>query len=329
MDKILLSHGGGGRKTTDLIETLFRNYLDDPLLTQMDDSAILEDNLVFSTDSFVVHPLFFPGGDIGELAISGTVNDIAVMGAKPLYLSIGFIIEEGFPVNSLEQILSSIQKTINSCGVRVVTGDTKVVEKGKCDGMYINTTGIGKIVFQKPPSIHRIKAGDVIILNGNIGLHGISVLLARDEFKIEADIKSDVAPLWNLIEKLSSFDIKFMRDPTRGGISQVLNEIVNNQHFGIEIQETALPITREVEGVCDILGFDPLHIANEGKIITIVDKKDAETVLKIMKNNKYGKHATIIGEITEKNKGMVILHTEFGTQRIIMPPTGEILPRIC
>lgn len=329
LDKIYLSHGGGGRKTGELIENLFQKYLDDPILKRMDDSAIIERDLVFSTDSYVVHPLFFPGGDIGELAVSGTVNDISVMGAQPLYLSVGFIIEEGFEIQALEKILRSIKDAAQTTRVRIVTGDTKVVEKGKCDGIYINTSGIGRYVFPNPPSINKITPGDQVLINGNIGLHGIAVLIARDEFKLDVEIKSDVAPLWNLIEKFRKYDVKFMRDATRGGVAQVLNEIVAEREFGIRIQEDELPISKEVEGVCDILGFDPLHIANEGKVIAVVGKSDADEVLSIMKDDPMGTDAKIIGEVIAEDHGMVVLQTSFGTERIVMPPSGEILPRIC
>lgn len=329
LDKIYLSHGGGGRKTGELIENLFQKYLDDPILKRMDDSAIIERDLVFSTDSYVVHPLFFPGGDIGELAVSGTVNDISVMGAQPLYLSVGFIIEEGFEIQKLEKILRSIKDVANTNRVRIVTGDTKVVEKGKCDGIYINTSGIGRYVFPNPPSINKITPGDQVLINGNMGLHGIAVLIARDEFKLDVKIRSDVAPLWNLIEKFRKYDVKFMRDATRGGVAQVLNEIVAEREFGIRIIEDELPISKEVEGVCDILGFDPLHIANEGKVVAVVGKDDADAVLSIMKDDPMGTDAKIIGEIIAEDNGMVVLETSFGTERIVMPPSGEILPRIC
>lgn len=329
LDKIYLSHGGGGRKTGELIENLFQKYLDDPILKRMDDSAIIERDLVFSTDSYVVHPLFFPGGDIGELAVSGTVNDISVMGAQPLYLSVGFIIEEGFEIQKLEKILRSIKDVANTNRVRIVTGDTKVVEKGKCDGIYINTSGIGRYVFPNPPSINKITPGDQVLINGNMGLHGIAVLIARDEFKLDVKIRSDVAPLWNLIEKFRKYDVKFMRDATRGGVAQVLNEIVAEREFGIRIIEDELPISKEVEGVCDILGFDPLHIANEGKVVAVVGKDDADAVLSIMKDDPMGTDAKIIGEVIAEDNGMVVLETSFGTERIVMPPSGEILPRIC
>jgi hydrogenase expression/formation protein HypE len=328
MDKILLSHGGGGQKTTDLIRDIIHKHFNDPLLEQMDDAAVLG-NLVFTTDSFVVNPIFFPGGDIGELAVSGTVNDISVMGAKPLYLSVGFIIEEGLEITDFEKILTSIRKAAEAAEIRIVTGDTKVVEKGKCDRIFINTSGIGEIVFSRPLAVERLEAGDVILINGAIGLHEVSVLTARNEFGLDIEVHSDVAPLWPMIRELKDLDIKFMRDPTRGGMAQVLNEIVQDMEFGVEIEETALPVIPEVAGVCEILGFDLLHLANEGKVIVAVAQEDAPKALEIMQAHPLGKGAAVIGRITEKNKGMVILKTTALSERIVMPPTGELVPRIC
>jgi hydrogenase expression/formation protein HypE len=328
MDKIMLAHGGGGQKTTDLIRNKIQKYFNDPLLSQMDDAAVL-DKLVFTTDSFVVEPLFFPGGDIGELAVSGTVNDIAVMGARPLYLSVGFIIEEGFEINDFEKLLESMKRTAEISPVRIVTGDTKVVDRGKCDGIYINTSGIGEIAFTPQPVAERIQPGDMVLINGPIGLHAISVLTARKEFGLDTEVLSDVTPLWSLIRQLQEFSVKFMRDPTRGGIAQVLNEIAGDRDFGIEIWEDSLPITREVAGVCEILGFDILHLANEGKVIVVAAEKDAEKILEIMENNPLGKGAKVIGKVTEKNKGMVTLKTTALSERIVLPPTGELIPRIC
>jgi len=328
MDKILLAHGGGGQKTTQLIQQRIQKYFCDPLLSQMDDGVVLG-NLVFTTDSFVVNPLFFPGGDIGELAVSGTVNDLAVMGARPLYMSVGFIIEEGFGVEDFERILASMQKAAETAGVRIVTGDTKVVERGKGDGIYINTSGIGEIEFSSPLELERVVPGDVLIINGPIGLHAVSVLVARQEFGLDTKVLSDVAPLWPLIKEFKPYDIKFMRDPTRGGIAQVFNEIVSGRDFGIEILEESLPVTPEVHGVCEILGFDVLHLANEGKVITIAPEVQAQKILKAMENHPLGKGASLIGRVTEKNKGMVTLKTTALSERIVLPPTGELVPRIC
>jgi len=328
MSKILLAHGGGGQKTTDLIRSKIHKHFNDPILQRMDDAAVI-DKLVFTTDSFVVSPIFFPGGDIGELAVSGTVNDLAVMGAKPLYLSVGFIIEEGLPEDDFEKIVESMKRAADFGEIRIVTGDTKVVEKGKCDKMFINTSGIGEIVFSPPPAVERIQPGDVVIINGPIGLHQAAIITARNEFGLDTTVLSDVTPLWPLIRQLSPFDIKFMRDPTRGGIAQVLNEITIDRDFGIELWEESLPVTPEVSGICDILGFDLLHLANEGKVIAIAPEKYSQQIISIMENDPKGKGAAVIGKITEKNKGIVSLKTTALSERIVLPPSGELIPRIC
>lgn len=331
MDKpqrILLSHGGGGHKTEELIRNVFQPYLNDPLLASMDDSAII-DNIVFTTDSFVVHPHFFPGGDIGKLAVSGTVNDITSMGAQPQYLSISFILEEGYKISDLKKILESIREAAHESGVRIVTADTKVVEKKSCDGVFINTSGIGNVVIQPPPSFNLIQPGDAIIINGEIGLHGIAVLLARSEFSMEGNILSDVAPLWSMIEKIKQYNIKFMRDPTRGGLAQTLNEIALSADVGISLDQHELPISPEVQNTCDLLGFDPLEIANEGKMLIICSDQDKQNILDILKSHPLGEKSQIIGTITSHHRKVVTLRTSLGTERIIMPPSGEILPRIC
>jgi len=328
MDKILISHGSGGKKTTDLLQNLFFKYFDDKTLKRLDDSAKIGGQ-VFTTDSFVVKPLFFSGGDIGKLAVCGTVNDISVMGAEPKYLSAAFIIEEGFKINDLEKIVSSMKKQAVNSGVRIVTGDTKVVEKGKCDGIYINTSGIGNLVFNKRPEYELIQSNDLIIINGFIGVHEIAVLSERNEFKLDLNVRSDVSCLWSLIKQLKSYNIKFMRDPTRGGIAQVLNEIVNKTEFGIKIEESKIPLTPQVSSVCEMLGFDPLYLANEGKVIIIVSKDDASKVLRKIKKHPLGKNSVIIGKVTEENKGYVTLKTKALSERIVMPPSGELLPRIC
>lgn len=328
MDRITLAHGGGGKKTEDIIRGIFQKYLNDPILAEMDDGAVLED-LVFSTDSFVVKPLFFPGGDIGRLAVSGTVNDIAVMGAQPLFLSLGFILEEGLELSVLGKILKSIRKAKEESGVRIVTGDTKVVERGKADGIYINSSGIGKLAVSPPPDRRRIEPGDLIVINGEIGLHGTAILVAREELGLKAEIKSDVAPLWPLIKEILSPEIKFMRDPTRGGLAAVLNEIVEAMSFGVRIWEDKLPVSEEVAGICEVLGFDPLQLANEGKVVVFVKKEAADTVLDKMLSHPLGRKAKVIGEVTEEFPGKAVLKTTLGTHRIIEQPMGELLPRIC
>jgi len=328
MDKVLLAHGGGGSKSAELTRRVFQRFLHDPLLLEMDDAARLPGQ-VFSTDSFVVKPLFFPGGDIGRLAVCGTVNDLAVMGAEPLYLSIAFIIEEGFSVMQLEKILASIARACRESGARIVCADTKVVERGKADGIFINTSGIGRPLFKKPVQPSRVRPGDVILVNGPLGLHGVSVLTARGEFGLKGKIKSDVAPLWGLIKKCRSLDIPFMRDPTRGGLAQTLNELAQGKKFGVRILESELPIPRKVAAVCDLLGFDPLHVANEGKVVMVVARRDAAKALKMMRSHLLGKDARVIGEITSENPGRVTMATRTGSERIVMAPVGEILPRIC
>lgn len=328
MDKILLAHGGGGSKSVELTRSLFQRFLRDPLLMEMNDAARLPGQ-VFTTDSFVVKPLFFPGGDIGRLAVCGTVNDMAVMGAEPLYLSVAFIIEEGFPVAQLEKILASIARACRESGIRVVCADTKVVEKGKADGLFINTAGIGRPLFKKPVTPARIRPGDAILVNGPLGLHGVSVLTARGEFGLRGKINSDVAPLWGLIKKCRNLDVPFMRDPTRGGLAQTLNELVHKKKFGARIVEEKLPIPKKVAAVCDLLGFDPLHVANEGKVVMVVSRRDAVKALKILCRHPLGKGTRLIGEITVENPGRVVMATRAGSERIVMPPIGEILPRIC
>ncbi|MDD8012998.1 MAG: hydrogenase expression/formation protein HypE [Acidobacteriota bacterium] len=328
MDKVLLAHGGGGSKSAELVEKVFRRFLHDPLLLEMDDAARLPGQ-VFTTDSFVVRPHFFPGGDIGRLAVCGTVNDLAVMGAEPLYLSIGFIIEEGFPVAALEKILASIAAACRESRARIVCADTKVVEKGKADGLFINTSGIGRPAFKKTVAAARVKPGDTVLVNGPLGLHGISVLTARGEFGLRASIRSDVAPLWSLIRTCRALDVPFMRDPTRGGLAQTLNELAHGRKFGVRIEESALPVPKNVAAVCDLLGFDPLHVANEGKVVMVVARRDAEKALRLLRRQSLGRGARRIGEITKENPGRVTMATRTGSERIVMPPVGEILPRIC
>jgi hydrogenase expression/formation protein HypE len=333
-DKILLAHGGGGSRSAELTQRLFQRYLRDPLLLEMEDAARLPGapgvpGTVFTTDSFVVRPLFFPGGDIGRLAVCGTVNDLAVMGAEPLYLSIAFIIEEGFPFAGLERILASIARACRESGARIVCADTKVVERGKADGLFINTSGIGRLAFARPVVASRARPGDVVLINGPLGLHGISVLTARGEFGLKARIRSDVAPLWGLVSGCRALDVPFMRDPTRGGLAQTLNELVLGKKFGLRLEEASLPIPKNVAAVCDLLGFDPLHVANEGKVVMVVAAADAEKALRALRRHPLGRGARRIGAITRENAGRVTMATRTGSERNVMPPAGEILPRIC
>ena len=332
-DKILISHGSGGKLMYSLIEKIFVKNFKNEIIEKLTDSAVIEFDefeICFTTDSYTVEPIFFNGGDIGKLSICGTINDLSVMGAIPLYLSSSFIIEEGFDMDLLEKITKSMKKISNIAGVKIVTGDTKVVEKGKVDKIFINTSGIGIKDKNLKIGIENIKVGDVVIINGSIGEHGLSVLLSRNTFNIKSNIKSDCAPLNKLINEIIEIGgIKFMRDPTRGGVSATLNEIVRNQKFSILIYEDKIPIKEEVLSMCEILGFDPLNIANEGKVIIICEKKVSEKIIKKMRKNIYGKDAKIIGEIVESPEGKVIMKTVTGSIRVVEVPIGEQFPRIC
>ncbi len=331
---ILLSHGGGGRKTRELIKNVFLREFSNEKLAELGDSAVFDINgeyYAFTTDSYVVNPIFFPGGDIGKLAVSGTINDLAAVGAEPLYISCAFIIEEGFPEEDLQRIVKSISRTASECGVQIVTGDTKVVEKGKADGLYINTSGFGKIVKLPPPSIDRVEPGDKIIINGTIGDHGIAVMAAREKLVENPErIRSDCAPLWSLVrEVLENVDVKFMRDPTRGGLAAVLNEIVEDRKFGIVIHEDKIPVRDNVAGVAELLGIDPIFAANEGKMVFVVKKDEEEKTLEILRSHELGREASAIGEISGEIQRKVVLMTKYGTRRIVEMPYGEQLPRIC
>lgn len=335
-EKILLGHGSGGKLSHELIDNLFAKHFKNPILDQQSDSAIIPitgDNLAYTTDSFVVDPIFFPGGNIGNLAVAGTVNDLAVSGAKPMYLSAGFIIEEGFLFSELEQIVISMAEDAKKAGVIIVTGDTKVVDKGKCDKVFINTSGIGILEGKNThiSSGSEIKVGDKIIINGSIGDHGMSVMAARNELNIKTHIVSDCACLNHLIADAmsSNHQIKFMRDATRGGLGTVLSELVNGREYGIKIDEEKLVIHENVRGLCEILGFDPIYVANEGKVVMVVSNNDAEKVLDKIKKSPFGKEASIIGEISGNHKGMAWLNTSVGGQRVIDMLSGQQLPRIC
>ncbi len=331
-NKILLSHGSGGKLTHELIEKLFKGKFNNEILNLLDDSAIFKIEksyrIAFTTDSFVVKPIFFPGADIGKLAVCGTVNDLAVCGAIPKFISCSAIIEEGFPFDKLEKIVDSMVKTAKQAGVKIVTGDTKVVEKGSCDEIFINTSGIGLVPDGIELSIDKIRPQDKIIISGTIADHGIAVLKSREKFEFESEIKSDCAPLAGLCCSISS-KVKFMRDPTRGGVSAVLNEIVSGRNFGIKIYENKIPVRKNVKAFCDVLGFDPLYVGNEGKVIVIASQENTEDVLKIMKKNKYGKEARIIGEVVNNPAGKVFIETISGGTRIVDMPVAEQLPRIC
>ena len=333
---ILLGHGSGGKLTHNLIKELFVKYFDNPILRQQTDSALLQidsSNIAFTTDSYVVDPIFFPGGNIGKLAVCGTVNDLAVSGATPKYISASFIIEEGFPLKELDMIVSSMAAEAKKAGVLIVTGDTKVVNKGQCDKVFINTAGIG-ILKEKNKSISTgkgIKAGDKIIINGAIADHGMAIMASRNFGNFKTEIKSDCACLNLLIKEILDTDsrIKFMRDATRGGIATILAELTDNNNFGIEINESEVPVNENVRGMCELLGFDPFYVANEGKIVLVVHEEDADKVIAVMKQNEFGKESTIIGEIVNAHHGKAILRTGIGGNRIIDMLAGEQLPRIC
>jgi len=334
-DKVMLSHGSGGRMMHQLIEGLFVKHFRNKILDEQTDSAILSvgsSEIAFTTDSFVIDPLFFPGGNIGKLAVCGTVNDLAVSGAEPLYLSVSFILEEGFPMNELEIIVESLAAEAKKAGVLIVTGDTKVVNKGKCDKLFINTAGIGRL---KEENRHiskalNISSGDVIIINGTIGDHGMAVMNARESFNFKASVESDCACLNQMIrEVLEEVPVKFMRDPTRGGVATLLNELVGKIGLGIEIDESALPLNNGVKAMCEVLGFDPLHIANEGKVMIVANEKDGDKILEILKNNKLGFQSAIIGRVVNDHPGKVVLKNETGGRRIIDSLSGDQLPRIC
>lgn len=332
---IQLSHGSGGKMMNDLIARLFVETFDNPILRRRDDQATLEINgqrLTFSTDSFVVDPLFFPGGNIGELAVNGTVNDLCMNGARPLYLSTGFIIEEGLPVADLEKIVHSMQRAAQKAGVQIVTGDTKVVNRGKGDKLFINTAGIGIIEHKYRIGVDNLQPGDRVIINGAIGNHGMAVLSKREGLAFETSIESDTAALNGLVADLISEvegEIHAMRDPTRGGVAAVLNEFAAASSVGIRLFEDRLPIDAPVAGACELLGLDPLYVANEGKLIAIVSASAAETVLAAMQSHPLGKQAVMIGEVHDSNVGTVTLSTRLGTERIVDMPVGEQLPRIC
>lgn len=332
LDTITLDHGSGGKLTMDLIK-IFTNYFNSNGSESMTDSAVFENNTgisAFTTDSYVVNPLTFPGGDIGKLAVCGTVNDLAVSGAVPMYLSCAFILEEGLEIEKLEEIVKSMANTAKEAGVKIVTGDTKVVEKGACDRMFINTAGVGFLEekYRQIGSGLNVKTGDKILINGNIGDHGLAVLSIRNSFK--NDIKSDCAPLNDLIGTCLAVNdsIHFMRDATRGGLAAVLTELAEKVNYGVKLVESSIPLAENTRGLCEFLGFDPLHLANEGKVI-IVAGDGWEDILQTMKSHPLGKESRVIGTIVDKHPGRVVMETEIGGSRIIDIPAGMQLPRIC
>jgi hydrogenase expression/formation protein HypE len=338
--QIVMGHGSGGRMSYDLISKIFLPPFDNPILRTGDDAGIISipnapsdpgSRLAISTDSHVVMPLFFPGGDIGRLAVCGTVNDVAMLGANPLYLTAGFVLEEGLDVGILSKVVESMRSAAQEAKIQIIAGDTKVVQNGKADGMYINTTGLGVIPSGVNISGCQAQPGDAVIISGTIGDHGIAVLAARGELKFEAQVLSDVAPLNDLVHSMLEVtsQVHVLRDPTRGGLATSLNEIAIQSKVGIKIFEDAIPVKPAVSAACEMLGFDPLYVANEGKLLAIVGKDHADMLLAAMKGHPFGKDAAIIGTVTDSTSDHVTLKTTFGTTRMIDMLSGEMLPRIC
>ena len=336
---ITLAHGSGGKAMRDLIEDIFVGSFDNPLLAELEDQArislaslmTLGDRLAFTTDSYVIDPIFFPGGNIGNLAVNGTVNDLAVSGAIPLYLSCAMIIEEGLPVETLRQVAKSMKASADAAGVKIVMGDTKVVNRGSADKLFINTTGVGIIRGGIEISAHNLQPGDAILANGYLGDHGAAIIVTRGELALETTIASDCQPLNSLVEMILDTcpEIRAMRDATRGGLATVLNEFALGSEVGVKLQESALPVREEVKGVCELLGLDPLYLANEGKLVVVVPPSKAEAVLAAMQAHPAGKNACIIGEVIDSPPGLVLVKTMLGTERIVDLLVGDQLPRIC
>ncbi|MCD8151721.1 MAG: hydrogenase expression/formation protein HypE [Clostridiales bacterium] len=331
--KVTLAHGAGGRQTAELIREVFAAHFSNPEFTA-DDAAVLDvgsGKIAMSTDGFIVSPYRFNGGNIGKLSICGTVNDLACMGARPLYLTCSFVIEEGFPMDELEEIVASMEKTAKEAGVKIVAGDTKVAGAGQVDHIFITTTGIGALTEGFSTSGAFARPGDVILVTGDIGRHGCTILLARENLGIEADIKSDCAPLWGTVEAMiqGTGEIHVLRDATRGGVGTVLYEIAAESHVGVRIDSAAVPVDPAVRGVCGMLGLDPLYLANEGTMVVIAPKPEAEKLLEVLKKGTYSANAAIIGEIIDTLPGKVIVSTEIGAETMLPQPGGELLPRIC
>lgn len=333
-DKILLDHGSGGKMSHSLTSDVLLPVFNNPILSQLNDGAIfnIEDKrLAFSTDTYVVDPIYFPGGNIGDLAVNGTVYDLSMCGAIPLYLSVGLIVEENFSMQELEKIIKTMGAAAEKAGVTIVTGDTKVVPKGAADKIFINTSGIGSIPKHVHVGGHLAKPGDKVIISGTIADHGITILTQREGMFFESTLKSDTASLNNMVQKMFAVtsDIHTLRDPTRGGVGTALNEIAISSDVGIRIYENKIPVKNEVTGICELLGFDPLYIANEGKLLAFVPADHADKVLSVMKENEYGQDACIIGEVVSENPKKVFMKTRIGGSRILDMLTGEQLPRIC
>lgn len=333
-DKVLLAHGGGGLLTKELIESVILPVLDNPLLRPLDDAAILHagvGDLAFTTDSYVVSPLFFPGGDIGKLCVCGTVNDLAVKGAEPLWMSLGLVLEEGLPMADLERVIGSIGAAAREAGIQVVTGDTKVVEKGRCDGLYVNTAGIGRVAAPTAVGPGEIRSGDAIIVNGFLGDHGMAIMAQRSGISFSPELVSDCAPLWDLVRTALSTgaDVHAMRDLTRGGLAGALCELAETSGLGMRVWESRLPVRPSVRGACELLGFEAMTVANEGKLVLFCPAGHAPKVLAALKAHPLGGQAAVIGEVTADAAGKALLATRIGGERIIDIPPGETLPRIC
>ena len=332
--KIILGHGSGGKLSAELIESLFLPAFRNEFLSPLGDQAVVNINgirIAFTTDSYVVNPIFFPGGSIGDVAVNGTVNDLAVGGARPLYISAGLILEEGMPVDELERIVSDMKRACEYAGVQLVTGDTKVVEKGKGDKIFINTSGIGVVDADVDISPQRVRPGDKIIVNGPIGEHGIAIMSIREGLEFETEIQSDTAPLNHLVRDMLnvSKNIRWMRDPTRGGLSSSCNELAKSAQKGIILHESMIPVPEAVKAACEILGLDPLYVANEGKLLAVVPAEETDAILEAMHKNPQGKDARIIGEVVDDHHGFVLLKTTIGGSRVVDMLAGEQLPRIC
>ncbi len=332
--RVLLSHGGGGKMTGRLVRDLILPKLDRGYLGSLPDSVVLSGiscSIAYTTDSFVVSPIFFPGGDIGSLAVHGTCNDLACSAAKPTYLSLALIIEEGFPMDQMERILHSVAVAADEAGVEIVTGETKVVPKGSADGIFINTSGIGLVEPAVSPGLDRIEDGDRILVTGSVGNHGMAVMLSRAEFSFDFDLKSDSTSVWPAVEKLLELGegLKFLRDPTRGGLAATLNEIAASTGKGVIVDESAIPLDPAVIAASEMLGIDPLQAANEGKIVAVVARGAENKAVELLKECSIGAGAAIIGEITPQNPRKVVLKTRIGGSRILAEPSGELLPRIC
>lgn len=332
--RIVLAHGSGGKLTHQLIQDLFLHSFSNPLLEPLHDGAVMNLQnltLAFTTDSYVVDPVFFPGGDIGDLAVNGTVNDLAMCGAQPLWLSAAFIIEEGFSMDDLSRIVTSMKLAADKAGVLIVTGDTKVVDKGKGDKIFITTSGIGTLDVQNTISPKNARAGDKIIISGDIAVHGIAIMSVREGLKFETEIKSDTAPVHEMVGAIQriSKNIHVLRDPTRGGVASTLNEIAHSSHVGVSLIQNALPVPDAVNSACELLGLDPLYVANEGKFLAIVGAEDVEKILECLRKHPLGKHAAMIGEIVGEHPGVVVMKTSIGGSRIVDMLSGEQLPRIC